>query len=137
MQSSGRTQLVGIQFVRVQTLVGSGIAVEDEFGGVLVGQGDHSHRGAGLVIHPHAAGVDALLPNDIDEHTPESVIAHLADECGVCAQATGGHRHVGGRAAWFGIKSGHLRQAPPDFGREHVDEEFAQGCDVHGCSVQR
>jgi len=76
-----------------------------------------------------------LLLHYINEKLAEGVIAHFTDKGCVCAQTTGSHRHIGRRAARFGIKSSHIRQPPPDFSGKHVDEEFAQGCDVHGCSV--
>jgi hypothetical protein len=54
----------------------------------------------------------------------ESVVADLANEGALHAEALRSHRHVGRRAAGLGPESRYVCQSSSQLRREHVDQEL-------------
>ena len=73
------------------------------------------------------AGINAAGSQFINDLVAERVISQLGQQGRIPTQAGISTAHVGGRAAHTGAERGNLGKGTAGFGRNHIDQRFADG----------
>jgi hypothetical protein len=55
----------------------------------------------------------------------ERILANLTDETALGTQAGSSHGNIGGGTTGFWAKGRYFCHSPPNFGRKHVNQQFA------------